>query len=137
MTASTKRQHIVTVTGPQDIKGNWAKMSGGGPTTTASRYTPGGSQSQIVTTGVPTYADISVSREHDVDRDETWLPNMYKLIGREFTITKIFVDHANKVLGKRVYANCPLLTVSEPDQDAESGDVGEVTLTFACPNGPA
>ena len=132
---ATKRQYIVTVAG---IPGNWRTMSGAKASSESTKDWDGGADRPDILGGPREYDDIELVRTVAPSIDSDWIDRLNKRVGIDtFTITKQPVDRDGVKVGKpRVYPDCLLTGLQEPETDAASSDVSEVTLTFAT-SGPA
>lgn len=132
---ATKRQYLVTVEG---IPGTWRQFSGGGGTSSPTKDYDGGSDRADLLAGPAEWDDIEVLRTVAPARDDVWIGQLRKLIGRgRFNITKQATDaHWTKVGKPTTYPDCLLTGLQEPETDASSSDAAEITLTFAT-SGPA
>lgn len=132
---STKNLYLVTVEG---IPGTWRGFSGGGGTASVTKDYDGGSDRADLLAGPAEWDDIEVVRTVAPSRDDVWIAQLRKMIGRgRFNITKQATDAAWTKVGKpTTYPNCLLTGLQEPETDASSSDAAEVTLTFAT-SGPA
>lgn len=132
---ATKRQYIVTVRG---IPGNWRTMSGAKASSDTTEDWDGGAERPDIMGGPRKYDDIELVRTVAPSRDSEWIDRLNKRVGIDtFTIVKQPVDRDGVKVGKpRVYPDCLLKGLAEPETDASSSDVSEVTLTFAT-SGPA
>jgi len=132
---ATKRQYLVTI---QGIPGTWRQFTGGGGTASVTKDFDGGSDRADLLSGPAEWDDIEVTRTVAPSRDEVWIDQLNKLIGRgEFTVTKQATDaNWTKVGRPRTYPACLLTGVQETETDAASSDAAEIKLTFAT-SGPA
>jgi hypothetical protein len=132
---STKRSYLVAVEG---IPGTWRTFSGGAGSASVTKDYDGGSDRADLLAGPPEWDDIEVVRTVAPARDDVWIEQLRKLIGRgRFNVTKQATDANWTKIGKpTTYPNCLLIGLTEPETDASSSDAAEVTLTFAT-SGPA
>jgi hypothetical protein len=132
---ATKRQYLVTVEG---IPGTWRTFGGGAGTASVTKDYDGGSDRADLLAGPPEWDDIEVVRTIAPSRDDVWVGQLRKLIGRgRFNVTKQSTDANWTKVGKpTTYPNCLLVGLQEPETDASSSDAAEITLTLAT-SGPA
>ena len=132
---ATKAHYLVTVEG---IPGTWRSFSGGAGSASVTKDYDGGSDRADLLSGPAEWDDIEVTRTVAPARDDVWIGQLRKLIGRgRFNVTKQTTDANWAKVGKpTTYPNCLLIGLAEPETDASSSDAAEVTLTFATP-GPA
>ncbi|ASX98689.1 tail tube protein [Arthrobacter phage Colucci] len=130
MTKATKRQFITTILG---ITGTWASSTGGTLNADVTRDYDGGAATPDLIGGAPTADDLELSRGFDPVRDLPLLAKLRKEVGRgRYTITKQPTDaNFTKVGTPLTYANCVLMSVNDPESDANSSDIPLVTLKFA------
>ncbi|GAB3191746.1 hypothetical protein [Nesterenkonia suensis] len=129
MSKTTQHQFRVKVSG---IPGTFNTFSGGGMEREATQSWNGGSPNYDNLAGPATYGNIEVSRPHRLS-DEEWLSQWrHGERVRRATVTKQPLDENLVAVGKpTTYADCLLLSVSEPDAEAGSSAEGTVSLTFA------
>lgn len=132
---ATKRQYLVTIEG---IPGTWRAFSGAGGSASITKDFDGGSDRADLLAGPAEWDDIEVTRTVAPSRDDVWIEQLRKLIGRgRFNITKQATDANWTKVGKpTTYPDCLLNGLQEPETDAGSSDAAEITLTFAT-SGPA
>lgn len=132
---ATKRQYLVTIEG---IPGTWRTFSGAGGSASVTKDYDGGSDRADLLSGPAEWDDIEVTRTVAPSRDDVWIEQLRKLIGRgTFNITKQATDANWTKVGKpTTYPDCLLNGLQEPESDAASSDAAEITLTFAT-SGPA
>jgi len=131
----TKNKYLVTIEG---IPGTWRAFSGAGGTASVTKDYDGGSDRADLLAGPAEWDDIEVTRTVAPSRDDVWIKQLRKLLGRgRFNITKQATD-ANwmKVGEPTTYPDCLLNGLQEPESDASSSDAAEIKLTFAT-SGPA
>lgn len=132
---ATKRQYLVTVSG---IPGTWRTFGGAGATASITKDYDGGAERADLLSGPTEYDDIEVVRTCAPTRDDVWIKQLRKLVGKGlFTVTKQYVNaDFMKVGDPTTYPDCLLSGLQETETDASSSDAAEVTLTFATA-GPA
>jgi hypothetical protein len=135
MSKGTKAEFLVTV---QGIAGTWRTSGGGGVTATTSKDYDGGALKPDILGGLQEFADLTVTRSFDPQRDLPVLEKLLPQVGRsEFTLVKQATDANRARIGKPiVYPGCVLSGMTYPDSDAAASDASEFTLTFAN-TGPA
>ena len=131
----TKNKYLVTIEG---IPGTWRAFSGAGGTASVTKDYDGGSDRADLLAGPAEWDDIEVTRTVAPTRDDVWIKQLRKLLGRgRFNITKQATDANWTKVGKpTTYPDCLLNGLQEPESDAASSDAAEITLTFAT-SGPA
>lgn len=130
MTKLSARQWLVTV---DQIDGTWAKISSGETSAEGTRVRDGGSTKADVLAGPPETDEVTVSRPFDGERDHDLVTTLLPLVGQLFTtITKqpLHGDMSRVNVKPRVYSDCLLTKVTDPESDADSGDPSELELTF-------
>jgi hypothetical protein len=132
---ATKRQYLVTIEG---IPGTWRQFSGAGGSASITKDFDGGSDRADLLAGPAEWDDIEVTRTVAPSRDDVWIEQLRKLLGRgRFNITKQATDaNWTKVGNPTTYPDCLLNGLQEPETDASSSDAAEIKLTFAT-SGPA
>lgn len=132
---ATKRQYLVTIEG---IPGTWRQFSGAGGSASVTKDYDGGSDRADLLAGPAEWDDIEVTRTIAPSRDDVWVAQLRKLLGRGvFNITKQATDaNWTKVGNPTTYPDCLLNGLQEPETDAASSDAAEIKLTFAT-SGPA
>lgn len=131
----TKNKYLVTIEG---IPGTWRAFSGAAGSASVTKDYDGGSDRADLLAGPAEWDDIEVTRTVAPSRDDVWIKQLRKLLGRgRFNITKQATD-ANwmKVGEPTTYPDCLLNGLQEPESDAASSDAAEIKLTFAT-SGPA
>lgn len=130
MAKASARQWLVTIAG---IEGTWAQLSGGETTGEGTRVRDGGSTKADVLGGPAETDDLTIGRPFDPDRDQDLLTSLLPLVCQwSTTVTKaaLYGDMTRAKAKPRVFSNCLLTGVSEPEVDADSGDPGRLELTF-------
>jgi hypothetical protein len=132
---ATKRQYLVTIEG---IPGTWRQFSGAGGSASITKDYDGGSDRADLLAGPAEWDDIEVTRTVAPSRDDVWIAQLRKLLGRgRFNVTKQATDaNWTKVGNPTTYPDCLLNGLQEPETDAASSDAAEIKLTFAT-SGPA
>lgn len=127
---TTKRNFITTILG---VTGTWSTSTGGTLNSDVTRDYDGGAAVPDLIGGAPTADDLELSRSFDPVRDLPLLEKLRKEVGRgRYTITKQPTDANFTKVGKPLtYANCLLLSVNDPESDANSSDVTPITVKFA------
>lgn len=131
MPKAAARQFLVTITG---IEGTWASKSGGGKTSGANKVWDGGSLVPDVLAAPPEVDDLTISRPYDPDRDQDLVTALLAMVGQfrtTITVAPTYGDMTRTRSKPRVYSNCLLTGVTDPDVDASSGDAATFELTFA------
>lgn len=130
MTKLSARQWLVTVDG---IDGTWARISAGETSAEGTRVRDGGATKADVLAGPPETDEVTVSRPFDAERDHDLVTTLLPLVGQLYTtITKqpLYGDMSRVAVKPRVYSDCLLTKVSDPESDADSGDPSVLELTF-------
>ncbi|AMM44478.1 tail tube protein [Arthrobacter phage BarretLemon] len=132
---ATKRQFIVSIAG---IPGNWRTMSGASASSETTEDWDGGAERPDILGGPVSFDDIEVVRTIAPALDMDWVRRLRRRVGIDtFTVTKQAVDRDGVKVGRPdVYPDCLLKGMQEPETDAASSDLAEITLTFAT-SGPA
>lgn len=124
----------VTINANPVIAGSWTTISGQEAERENVKLRAGaGEAKQVISTQLE-YGDITVTRLFDADRDAALLA---KLNGGEAftgaTITEQYLDaDGNAVPGaKSVHTGCSVASFSAPEGDANSSDMGYLTITWS------
>lgn len=131
MPKAAARQFLVTAAG---IEGTFATKSGGNKTSSANKVWDGGSLVPDVLAAPPEVDDLTISRPYDPDRDQDLLTALLAMVGQfrtTVTVAPTYGDLTRTRSKPRVYSNCLLTGVTEPEVDASSGDPATFELTFA------
>jgi hypothetical protein len=130
MAKMAQRQYLVRISG---IEGYWATFSGGNITADTNKVYDGGNPVPEVLAGPSEADNITVGRPYDTNRDATMLENLRRRVGVfTATISVQPTDRNYNVIGKpRVFPNALLVSLTEPEYDATSGDAAQVELEFA------
>lgn len=130
MAKATKRQFLVHVNG---ISGNWRTSTGGSLNADTSTDYNGGSDIPDLLGGIPVADDLEITRTFDPVRDLALLEKLRREVGRgRYTVTKQATDANFVKVGKPLtYPRCLLKGINDPESDAASADVSEITLKFA------
>jgi hypothetical protein len=136
MAKSAQRSFLVSFrqTGRGTAKlGYWATKSGGDITSDSSKVYDGGNLRPTVLTAPAEVDDITVGRPYDPIRDEPFLRNFRKRVGRiKGTLSVQPTDIDLVPVGRPlVYPDVTLIGMTEPEMDAASGDAAMFELTFA------
>lgn len=132
---ATKRQYLVTISG---IPGTWRTFGGAEASASITKDYDGGAERPDLLSGPTEHSDIEVVRTVAPTRDDVWIKQLRKLVGKgTFTVTKQYVNADwMKVGDPTTYPDCLLAGLKEPETDAASSDAAEISLTFATA-GPA
>lgn len=130
MPKAAQRQFLVKVSG---ISGYFATFSGGNVSSEVSDVYDGGALTPEKIASPARTEDITVSRPYDPERDQPVINALRRQTGSlRATVTKQPTDADLVPTGPpNVYANCLLLSVTEPEVDASSGDPTAFQLVFA------
>lgn len=131
MPKGSVRQFLVTIEG---IEGTFANKSGGEKTSSANKVYDGGSLVPDVLAAPPEVGDLTCGRPYDPDRDQDLLNSLIGMVGQfrtTVTVTPTYGDMTRAAAKGRVFSNCLLTGVKEPEVDAGSGDAARLELTFA------
>lgn len=130
MPKAAQRQFLVKVTG---IPGYFATMSGGNTSSEVADVYDGGTTTPEKIASPARTEDITISRPYDPERDQPIINRLRRRTGRmRATISKQPTDADFNPIGPpNVYSNCLLLSVTEPEVDAASGDPTAFQLVFA------
>lgn len=124
----------VTVSG---VPGTFNTFSGGAMERETTNSWNGGSPQYDILAGPPTYANIEVGRPYR-HADESWLPSWRGNRGvKRATVTVQKLDENYITVGKpRVYKDCVLAGVTDPEVEAGAASEAMLSLSFAT-SGPA
>jgi hypothetical protein len=116
------------------MPGSWATIAGQEAERENVKLRPGaGEPKQVVHTQLE-YGDVTVTRLFDADTDAALLAKLNK--GNAFagtTITEQYLDaDGNAIPGSQsIHTGCAVLSFSGPEGDANSSDMGYLTVTFS------
>lgn len=124
------RQGLVTV---EAVPGLWATKSGGNVSADTTPVWDGGAESPEMMASPASADNVTVSRPFDDLRDLPELARLRRLVGRlRTTITVQPTDGDLFPIGEpTVYPDALLVTLTEPEVDASSGDPQTIELEFA------
>lgn len=130
MPKAAQRQFLVKVSG---VSGYFASKTGGATASETTDVYDGGQLTPEKLASPPRTEDITVSRPFDPERDRPVIRRLRPLAGRgRFTVSVQDTDADLVAIGSpTTYPNALLLSVSEPDADAGSGDAAAFELVFA------
>ena len=130
MAKMSQRQHLVKVSG---IEGYFATFSGGSVSADTNKVYDGGNPIPEVLSGPAEADNITVGRPFDLNRDPAIVAALRRQVGTfTATISVQPTDRNLNAVGKpRVYPNALLVSLTEPDYDATSGDAAQIELEFA------
>lgn len=127
-----QRQALVTIEG---IPGRWATKSGGNVSADTTPVWDGGEDHPEILASPASAENVTVSRPFDDLRDLPEIARLRRLVGR--FRTTITVQPTNGDLfpigPPTVYPEALLVTLTEPEYDAASGDAQTIQLEFAVP----
>lgn len=127
---------IVPVTGTHEkgpsFDGYFAQVSGGEITASVEKVYSGGRQFPEVLCAPAEVGDLTLTRHWD-DADHNKLNKVRQLVGRTYyDVSVVTLNCDLQVPGsERVYPNCLLVGVTEPEGDASSGAPATYALTFS------
>lgn len=132
---------VDTLNSPKWTDFKFAQVSGGEITASVEKIYPGGSAFPVVLCAPAEIGDITLTAHFDsdtLDDDKEGgiakkLNKLRSLVGRAYyNVTVSLYDCDIKVIGAdRVYNNCLLVGMTEPDGDSSSGAPATFALTFA------
>jgi hypothetical protein len=131
---AANRQFLVKIDGISGEWPYWATKSGGEVTADSSKVWDGGSLIADVLSSPAEVGDVTIARPFDPDRDHSLSTQLIGLVGQwrtTITVTPTYGDLTAARVKPRVYTNCLLTGVREPEPDASSGDAADYELTFA------
>lgn len=130
MTKMAQRQALVTIEG---IPGLWATKSGGNVSADTTPVWDGGAQTPEMLAGPAAAENITVGRPFDDARDLPELARLRRVVGRfrgTITVQPTTAD-LFPIGPPSVYPDALLVTLTEPEFDASSGDAQTIELEFA------
>lgn len=130
MTKMAQRQSLVTVEG---IPGRWATKTGGNVSADVTPVWDGG-ETYPENLAAPAMAEnVTISRPFDDSRDLPEIARIRRLVGKmNATVTVQPTDGDLFPIGEpTVYPEALLVTLTEPEYDAASGDAQVIELEFA------
>lgn len=130
MAKMASRQHLVKVSGIPDY---FATFSGGSVSADTNKVYDGGNLVPEVLSGPAEADNITVGRPFDLNRDPQIIASLRRQVGTyTATISVQPTDRNLNAVGKpRVFPNALLVSITEPDYDATSGDAAQIELEFA------
>ena len=134
MSKAANRQFLTKIDGISGGWDYWATKSGGEITASSNKVWDGGSLIPDVLSSPAEVGDLTISRPYDPDRDQDILNFLVTQVGfwrTTVSITPTAGDLTVAGVKGRVYSNCLLTGVREPEPDASSGDAADYELTFA------
>lgn len=133
MPFSSQRQFLISVAG---IDGYFMQKSGGNITSDSNKVYDGGQVVPQIVTSPKDVDNLTIGRAYDQARDEPILQKYRPLVGRWTTTVTVQPTDADLVaVGKpSVYSNAVLVSLTEPEYDASSGDVAMFEMEFAVTN---
>lgn len=134
MAKAANRQFLTKIDGISGGWDYWATKSGGEVTADSNKVWDGGSLIPDVLASPAEVGDLTIARPYDPDRDQPILNQLIQMVGQWRTtvsITPTTGDLRAAGVKPRVFSNCLLTGVREPEPDASSGDAADYELTFA------
>jgi hypothetical protein len=131
---AAKRQFLTRIDGIAGEWPYWANKSGGEVTASSNKVYDGGTLTADVLASPAEVGDLTISRPFDPDRDHDLCTSLIGLVGQWRTTISMqptYGDLSAARVKPRVYSNCLLTGVREPESDASSGDAADFELTFA------
>ena len=130
MPKAAQRQFLVKISG---VDGYFATKAGGGTASSANDVYDGGQLTPEKLASPATTEDVTVGRPYDPNRDQEVINRLRPLVGRWRTTVSVQPTDADLVAMGRptTFANALLISVTEPDVDAASGDAAVFELVFA------
>lgn len=128
---SANRQFLNKIDG---ITGYFATKSGAEVTADSNKVWDGGELTPDVLASPAEVGDLTLARPYDADRDQPVLDFLITQVGfwrTTVSVTPTTADLRTTGRKPRVYSNCLLTGVREPEPDASSGDAADYELTFA------
>lgn len=117
------------VSGAMINYGTFDKMSGGGLSSGAASYSPGGMQPPVSLGGKKTTANVTVSRLYRLGRDHDVVQQLLNSVGKSnMVVTKQPLDIEGNVYGRPIVYKGVLDRVTAPDVDSESSGAGLIEL---------
>jgi hypothetical protein len=114
------------------VVGTWAQFAGGGPSRSMTKEYNGGDRNPVISTGRVEYADVTLTRPYDPDRDITAERQLRGLVsGRgRVTITRYTADQDDLVVDQTTYVG-RIVSVSAPEGNAKAADAAMISVTVA------
>lgn len=114
------------------MPGSWATVAGQEAERENVKLRPGaGEPKQVVHTQLE-YGDITVTRLFDADTDAALLSQLNR--GNAFpdtTIVEQYLDADGNTISRSTHTHCVVMSFSGPEGDANSSDMGYLTVTFS------
>lgn len=116
------------------MPGSWTTISGQESEREVVKLRAGAGESKQVIATQLEYGDVTITRLFDADRDQAILSALNS--GNSYagsTITEQYLDgDGNAIDGKRiVHSGCAVMSFSGPEGDANSSDMGYLTITWS------
>jgi len=134
MAKAANRQFLTKIDGISGGWDYWATKSGGEITADSNKVWDGGSIIPEVLASPAEVGDLTIARPYDPDRDQVILNQLIMMVGQWRTtvsVTPTTGDLRAAGVKPRVFSNCLLTGIREPEPDASSGDPADYELTFA------
>jgi hypothetical protein len=109
--------------------GTWDKMSGGGLSSSATSYRPGGMAPPVSLGGQKVTANVTVSRLYRLGRDHDVVAQLLASVGKSrMVVSKQPLDIEGNVYGRPIVYRGTLDRVTPPEVDSESSTAGLLEL---------
>lgn len=128
---STSQQNLITVTVDGRPLGTFDTFSGGEVSADVSKHRPGGMVGESSHAALPTYADVTVGRELDRERDVELYRSLLPRVGRALaSISKQPLDDNGAPWGKPFTYTGRLSNMTDPESDSNDSAVSMWQMTF-------
>lgn len=126
---ASQQNSLITVAVDGSPWGVFDSRTGGESTADLGKYRPGGMAREKVRKGLPTVADLTVSREFEFDRDIELLRYARTRVGRaSVTVNSQPLDDNGIPFGKPTTWTGTLNSANGGDEDSESNDGRDLEL---------
>jgi hypothetical protein len=127
---STAQNYLVTVTVDGRPVGTFDTLSGGEVSADVGKHRPGGMVGETSHPALPTYGDVTVSRELDRQRDVELYRSLLPRCGRApVSISKQPLDENGAPWGRPFTYTGRLNTMTDPDVDSNDSSVSMWQMT--------
>lgn len=127
---TTAQQFLITVTVDGRVVGTFDTCSGGEPSADVSKHRPGGLVGEKSYAAEPSYGDLTVGRELELQRDVELYRSLISRCGRApFTASKQPLDENKAPWGRPLTYTGRLSAMSDPDTDSNDSAASMWTMT--------
>lgn len=130
---STSQQSLITATIDGRSLGIFDTFSGGEPSADVPKHRPGGLVGEKSYAALPTYGDVTIGRELDLQRDVELYRTLLARVGKApVSVSKQPLDENGAPSGRPFTYTGRLSAMTEPESDSNDSSVSMWQLTFVC-----